>query len=50
MQHWWVQKYPERYNILAMNKFTKEIEGKDIKRFDLRAKSGQPDSYIIRVK
>ncbi len=50
MQHWWVQKYPERYNILAMNKFTKEIEGKDVKRFDLRAKSGQPDSYIIRVK
>jgi hypothetical protein len=33
-----------------MNKFTKEIEGKDVKRFDLRAKSGQPDSYIIRVK
>jgi len=50
MQHWWVQKHPERYNILEMNKFTKEIEGKDIKRFDLRAKSGQPDSYIIRVK
>ena len=50
MQHWWVQKYPERYNILEMNKFTKEIEDKDVKRFDLRAKSGQPDSYIIRVK
>jgi len=50
MQHWWVQKYPERYNILEMNKFTKEIEGKDVQRFDLRSRSGQPDSYIIRVK
>ena len=50
MGHWWVKKHPERYNILEMNKFTKEIEGKDVKRFDLRARSGQPDSYIIRVK
>lgn len=50
MEHWWIQKYPERYNILEMNKFTAEIEGKDIKRFDLRSLSGHPDSYIIRVR
>ena len=50
MEHWWIQKYPERYNILEMNKFTKELEGKQIKRFDLRSTSGHPDSYIIRVQ
>ena len=50
MQHWWVQKYPERYNILEMNKFLKELDGKQTKRFDLRKQSGQPDSYIIRVQ
>ena len=33
-----------------MNKFTKELEGKDVKHFDLRATSGEPDSYIIRVQ
>lgn len=50
MEHWWIKKYPERYNILEMNKFTKEIEGKDVKRFDLRPFSNEPDSYIIRVQ
>jgi len=50
MQHWWIQKHPDRYNILEMNKFLKEIEDKDVKRFDLRKQSGQPDSYIIRVQ
>ena len=50
MDHHWVRKHPERYNILEMNKFTKELEGKDVKHFDLRATSGEPDSYIIRVQ
>ena len=50
MEHWWIQKYPERYNILEMNKFLKELNGKETKRFDLRTKSGNPDSYIIRVQ
>ena len=50
MEHWWIQKYPERYNILEMNKFLKELEGKATKRFDLRKQSGNPDSYIIRVQ
>ena len=50
MEHWWIKKYPERYNILEMNKFLKELNSKQTKRFDLRAKSGNPDSYIIRVQ
>ena len=50
MQHFWVRKYPERYNILEMNKFTAQTQGKSIQRFDLRKSSGQPDSYIIRVQ
>lgn len=50
MNHYWIQKHPDRYNILEMNKFTREIEGKDIKRFDLRPFSNEPDSYIIRVQ
>ena len=50
MDHWWIKKHPDRYNILEMNKFTREIEDKDVKRFDLRKLSGQPDSYIIRVQ
>ena len=50
MDHWWIKKYPERYNILEMNKFTRELDGKDVKRFDLRKLSGEPDSYIVRVQ
>lgn len=50
MQHHWVRKYPERYNILEMNKFTAQIDDKSIKRFDLRKSTGEPDSYIIRVQ
>lgn len=50
MQHHWVRKYPERYNILEMNKFTAQIDDKSVKRFDLRKSTGEPDSYIIRVQ
>ena len=50
MQHHWVKKHPERYNILEMNKFTAQIDSKSIKRFDLRKSTGEPDSYIIRVQ
>jgi hypothetical protein len=50
MNHWWIQKYPERYNILEQNKLTRELETKQTERFDLRPFSNQPDSYIIRVQ
>ena len=50
MQHHWVRRHPERYNILEMNKFTTEFSGRAIKRFDLRKATGEPDSYIIRVQ
>lgn len=50
MNHWWIQKYPERYNILEQNKLTRELESKQTERFDLRPFSNQPDSYIIRVQ
>lgn len=50
LSHWWLQKYPERYNILEMNKFLKELDSKQVQRFDLRKETGEPDSYIIRVQ
>lgn len=50
MNHWWIQKHSDRYNILQMNNFLAELDGKNIKRFDLRKESGEPDSYIIRVQ
>lgn len=50
LQHWWLQKYPERYNMLDMNKFLSELDGKTVTRFDLRKYSGEQDSYIIKVQ
>lgn len=49
LSHPWVQRHPDRYNMMEMSKFLKEINDKPSQRFDLRQTSGEPDSYIIKV-
>lgn len=50
LQHYWLQKSPDIYNMLKMNMFLNEIDDKQVERFDLRKLSGQGDSYIIKVQ
>jgi len=49
LSHSWLKKHPQRYNALANQMFLNELEtsGMSIERFDNRAKSGHPDSYVI---
>jgi hypothetical protein len=49
LNHQWIRRHQDDYNDVEMNKFLKEIEGWEAKRFDLR-KQAEPDSYIIRLK
>jgi cephalosporin hydroxylase len=50
LQHWWLQKNPEIYNMLKMNIFLNQIQNEKVERFDLRKLSGHGDSYIIKVQ
>lgn len=50
MQHPWIMRYPNRYNILEMNYFLSQLDDKKVTRFDQRSKSKEPDSYIIKVE
>tara|TARA_R110000868_G_scaffold402326_1_gene678551 strand:- start:908 stop:1522 length:615 start_codon:yes stop_codon:yes gene_type:complete len=50
LQHYWLQKSPDIYNMLKMNMFLNQIDDKRVERFDLRHLSGQGDSYIIKVQ
>lgn len=50
LSHPWIKKNPMDYNMLQMTKFIQEIEQHDVERFDLRDKSGLPDSYIFRIR
>lgn len=52
LSHWWLKKYPERYNQFEMNKFLNVVKthaGDNVQRFDLRKFSGEGDSYIIKL-
>lgn len=49
-QHWWVQKYPDRYNTSEMDYFMNQIPRTKMTEFDLRKKSGEPDSYIMKFE
>lgn len=51
LQHPWLKKYKERYGQLDNNMFLAAMDksGLNITRHDLRATSGQPDSYIIEL-
>ena len=50
LQHWWLQKNQEIYNMLKMNIFLNQIQNEKVERFDLRKLSGHGDSYIIKVQ
>ena len=49
LSHPWIKRFPDRYNALANEAFLNEMDksGFAISRYDLRKKSGEPDSYII---
>lgn len=49
MNHPWIQKYPDRYNALEMEYFLRAVEDYNVRWFDTRKLSGQPDSYIFKV-
>ena len=49
LNHWWLNKYPERYSALEMEYFLAAIEPYNIERFDNRQLRGEGDSYIIKV-
>ena len=45
----WVQDNPETLNYLKFQLLQKAITGWDIQEFDLRGKSGEPDSYVFKM-
>ena len=51
MQHKWIKNHPFDFNIHMNKIFLRTIDdsGMNIERFDLRKKTGQADSYIIRL-
>jgi cephalosporin hydroxylase len=51
LKHPWLKKYSDQYGQLDNNMFLSALDksGLKITRHDLRAKSGQPDSYIIEL-
>ncbi len=49
-EHSWIQKHPEDYSKLEMDYFMEQIPyATKATEFDLRASSGYPDSYIIKI-
>jgi SAM-dependent methyltransferase len=48
--HWWVQKYPELYNNSEIDYFMRQVPRTKLTEFDLRKKSGHPDSYIMKIE
>jgi len=52
LKHPWLTKHPNRYNPIDNHSFLNELFKSDmtIERFDLRSKSGKPDSYIITLR
>jgi hypothetical protein len=47
--HWWLKKYPDLYNDDEMQYFMDQIPKNKLVEFDLRKKSGHPDSYIMKI-
>lgn len=45
----WLAERPDKYNALDNNMFLNELAKYGVKRYDLRKRSGNPDSYIIAV-
>jgi len=51
MQHSWVLKYPQRYNLLEMSIFLNAVQSltSNVTQYDLRDQTGEPDSYIYKL-
>lgn len=49
MNHGWIKNRPFAYNDVKMDMFMKQISGYNYEEFDLRATSGEPDSYIFKI-
>ena len=49
LTHYWIVKYSNDYNMMQMLPFLNCIEKYNVKRIDLRKKSGKPDSYIFKI-
>lgn len=45
----WIQNRQDDYNMFEFLKFERALDGWTIQRYDLRKKSGEPDSYIVKV-
>lgn len=56
LEHPWLKKHPDRYDQLQYALFTNTVEtlqdqqGVEVHHFDLRAKTREPDSYIMSLK
>lgn len=46
----WIVRRGESYNMFNYMMFLNSLDGWQIKKYDLRKKSGEPDSYIFRLK
>lgn len=49
MDNEWVKSHKDELNYLEFIKFEKAIDGWEVKEFDLRKKSKQPESYIFKM-
>ena len=49
MDNEWVKSHQDELNYLQFTKFEKAIDGWEVKEFDLRKKSNQPESYIFKM-
>ena len=52
LKHPWLSRYPDRYSQLENVSFLNELKdsGYELNRYDLRKRSGCPDSYIITLR
>lgn len=49
LQHPWLRRFPQRYNMKDHKLFLDTIKQSRFHEYDLRIKSGEPDSYVITV-
>lgn len=47
--HPWIKQHREDLNVLEAQKLLNVLADKKVERFDLRAQTNQPESYIIKV-
>lgn len=56
MQHYWLRKHPDRFNIIKNNMFMNLVDtmknhrGIEVNEFDNRSRTAEPDSYILSFR